>query len=129
MKQYKVFRHSSGTLTCVRPGWSWPAFLGGCFWAFGKQLWVQGAIGLMALGLLVVLIAATAITGAELAIGGVWFLCHLAFGMSGHAWWIQRLCHDGYRHADTVTAADPDGALALSIRDRGWRVSKRLNPQ
>lgn len=128
VKQYKVFRHPSGALACVQPGWSWPAFLGGCFWAFGQKLWGQGAIGLVALGGLVVLIAETVSTGAELALGVALVGCHLVFGLSGQAWRIQHLRRSGYQHADTVTAADPDGALALSIRDRRWRVPKGVSP-
>lgn len=129
MKQYKVFRHPSGALTCVRPGWSWPAFLGGSFWAFGQKLWGQGTIGLVALGGLTVLIVATVSAGAELIIGVALVLCHLVFGISGQAWRIQQLRRSGYQHADTVTAVDPDGALALSIRERRWRAPKSLNPQ
>lgn len=116
MRQFKVYRHPSGALDCVKPGWSWPAFLFGGFWGFSKKMWGPGAAELS--GLLVLLLLPVHVAFPCVAV----FACHLVFGWQGHAWLARHLQGQGYRHVDTVTANDRGGALALSIRQRGWRV-------
>ena len=54
MRQFKVYRHPSGALDCVKPGWSWRAFCLGGFWGFGKKMWGPGAAEIG--GLLVLLL-------------------------------------------------------------------------
>jgi hypothetical protein len=119
LKQYKVFRHPSGALESVRPGWSWSAFLAGCLWAFAMKMWgvaIGGLAGLVAVGLLVPMETAGALVFAV-----VLLLCHLAFGLLGSAWRMRHLLGAGYRHADTVTAPDADRARVLAAKYRGWQ--------
>ena len=116
MRQFKVYRHPSGALDCVKPGWSWRAFCLGGFWGFGKKMWGPGAAEIGGLLVLLLLPVHVAFSGVAL------FACHLVFGWQGHAWLARHLQAQGYRHADTVTAEDCGSALALSIRQRGWRV-------
>lgn len=120
MRQFKVYRHPSGALDCVKPGWSWPAFFFGGFWGFSKKMWWPGAAELSGLVLLLVLPVHAVFPGVAVLV------CHLVFGWCGHAWLALHLLRQGYGHADTVTANDRGGALALSIRQRGWRVSTGL---
>ncbi|NRT55757.1 DUF2628 domain-containing protein [Sphaerotilus uruguayifluvii] len=119
MKQYKVFRHPSGALESVRPGWSWSAFLLGCFWAFTLKMWGVGMAGLVALALVGVLVPMEML--GVVIFGVVLLLCHLAYGLLGPRWRMRHLLGRGYRHADTVTAPDPERALALAARYRGWQ--------
>ncbi|MDZ7855247.1 hypothetical protein [Sphaerotilus sp.] len=115
MKQFKVYRHPSGALDCVKPGWSWRAFCLGGFWGFRKKMWGLGAVELSSL---LVLLLPVHVAFAGVAV----FVCHLVVGWQGQAWLARHLQGQGYRHADTVTAEDRGSALALSIRQRGWRV-------
>lgn len=121
MRQFKVYRHPSEALESLRPGWSWPAFCFGSFWAFARTLWWPGALALG--GLLVLHL----LTDTAAPLGVATCCCHLVFGLRGQTWRIAHLLRQGYRHVDTVTASDQGGALALSIRQRGWRVSGPFN--
>ena len=116
MRQFKVYRHPSGALDCVKPGWSWRAFCLGGFWGLSKRMWGAGRRGDWRS-------AGVAAPAGPCGVFGVaLFACHLVFGWQGHAWLARHLQAQGYRHADTVTAEDCGSALALSIRQRGWRV-------
>ena len=117
MRQFKVYRHPSGALDGVQPGWSWPAFLFGGLWGMSRKMWWLVAAELV--GLLPLLLLPVPVVLAGVAV----LVCHLVFGWQGHAWLARHLKAQGYRHADTVTAEDRERALALSIRQRGWRVS------
>ena len=46
------------------------------------------------------------------------------FGLLGNRWHMQHLLDSGYRHADTVTAADAERAMALAARYRGWQEAE-----
>jgi hypothetical protein len=127
MRQFKVYRHPSGALESLRPGWSWRAFFQGCVWAFARKLWWQGAGEVILLLLLFVLTESAGLVVRSALLGLAVVGSHLVFGLRGHAWLAQRLLSRGYRHADTVTANDRSGALALSTRYRGWRSPRALS--
>jgi heme A synthase len=117
MKQYKIYKHPSGTVEVVKQGWSWPAFFFALFWALAKRLWVA------ALGVLAVLIVIALIFGkhsAEEAVGIiinlVGLIIQIIFGARGNSWRGKNLASRGYEHVDTVTASNTDGALALYLK-------------
>jgi len=129
VRQFKVYRHPSGALESLRPGWSWPAFFQGCAWAFARKLWWQGAGEVIGLLLLLVLTETAGLVVRSAVLGLAVVTSHLVFGLRGHAWQAQLLLSRGYKHADTVTANDRSGALALSTRYRGWRSPGSLSRQ
>jgi len=110
MRQFKVFKHPDGALESIRPGWSWTAFGLGCFWALALKMWGVGLAGLASL-VLAGLLVPLELVGA-LIFSGVLLLIHLVFGLLGNRWHMQHLLDSGYRHADTVAAADAERALA-----------------
>ena len=121
MRQFKVYRHPSGALECVKPGFSWPVFFFGGFHGFRQKLWWPGAAELAVLLMLHLL--SVPLLFACLCV----LAYHAVVGWQGQAWLARHLLAQGYRHADTVTAEDSDRALALSIRQRGWRVSSPIS--
>lgn len=123
MKQYKVFRHPDGRLEPVKQGWSWPAFFFSWFWALFKRMWVLGLS----------LTAANAFLGGFLevlrqlgndvdAVDALWtvavIVLHVVFGLKGNTWRETNLQRRGYDYRDVVTAATPDGAAALFLKQR-----------
>lgn len=112
MKQYKIFRHPSGTSEAVKQGWSWPAFFFGFIWAAVKKQWalsVAVAVCFFFLGF------ALANVGDEL-INIVGIIVSIVFGLNGNAWREKNLASRGYELMDTVTAANPEGATALYLK-------------
>ena len=122
MRQFKVFKHPDGALESIRPGWSWTAFGLGCFWALALKMWGVGLAGLASL-VLAGLLVPLELVGALIS-SGVLLLIHLVFGLLGNRWHMQHLLDSGYRHADTVTAADAERAMALAARYRGWQEAE-----
>jgi len=43
------------------------------------------------------------------------FFLHIIFGANGQLWREKNLTTRGFNHVDTVTAADPEGAIALFL--------------
>ena len=123
MKQYKIFRHPDGRIDPVKQGWSWPAFLFSWFWALAKKMWVLGLS----------LTAANAFLGGFLevlrqlgfdvdAVDVLWTLgvvvLQVVFGLKGNTWREANLQRRGYDYQDVVTAATPEGAAALFLKQR-----------
>lgn len=117
MKQFKIYRHPSGVTEAVKQGWSWPAFFFSFLWAFLKKQWVLGAAvlgGMFAFGFVLGLAGAGA--GGDALIHLVSFIVNVMFGVNGNAWREKNLLSRGYQHVETVTAANPEGALALTLK-------------
>lgn len=118
MKQFKVFKHPDGSLEAVKQGWSWPGFLFSGIWAIVKKLWFISAVffaGFMGFSLFLAILGVP-----EEAIGVIINLCSLVlcvlFGINGNRWREQNLCQRGYDEVDLISAANPEGALALYIK-------------
>lgn len=117
MKQYKIFKHPSGSSEAVKQGWSWPAFFFNCIWAMAKKQWALGVavlIGFLVLGFVVG--AAGGREGGEGFINFASFIVSIIFGMNGNSWREKNLISRGYEQEDTVTAANPEGAVALYLK-------------
>ena len=120
MKQYKVFRHPSGTTEAVKQGWSWPASLFGVFWAPFKKLWMLGVGGLAAmLALGYVAAVATSASQAEAFMNLVLLVVSVVFGLKGNAWREAGLVARGYEAMGTVTAETAGAAIALCLKAAG----------
>jgi Protein of unknown function (DUF2628) len=117
MKQYKVFKHPSGTMEAVKQGWSWPAFGFIFIWAMVKKMWGLGAGSLI--GMLVVSFfvgfAGGGVAG-DLLVNIVVIIVGILFGIKGNSWREMNLVARGYEQVDTVTAANSEGALALYLK-------------
>lgn len=113
MMQYKVFTHPSGQSEAVKQGWSWPAFFFGFIWAMVKKIWGLG-IGFMIAT--IVLLSAQTAGVSEALINIVSLIVAIIFGMNGNSWREKNLISRGFEHMDTVTAANPDGAMALYLK-------------
>jgi len=112
MKQYKVFKHSTGAIEAVKQGWSWPAFLFSFIWAVAKKMWAIG-IGLFILSLIFI-----SMVGREpyVLINGISVAVSVIFGIYGNSWREKNLESRGYAMHDTVTAANPRDAMAMFMK-------------
>ena len=118
MKQYKIFQHPSGVTEAVKQGWSWPAFFFSGIWAMVKKQWALGIgvlVGFFALGFFVALSFDNSSTG-EGFINLAAVICNIIFGVQGNSWRENNLMSRGYEFKDTVSAANPEGALALFMK-------------
>lgn len=117
MKQYKVFKHPAGSHEAVKQGWSWPAFFFSFIWAMVKKMWGLGVgvlIGTFVLGFFVG--AAGMGEGGDALINILAIILNVIFGLKGNAWREKNLASRGFELADTVTAANPEGAIALYLK-------------
>ncbi len=82
MKQFKIFKHPSGSIEAVKQGWSWPAFLFSFVWAMVKKMWAIG-IGLFVLSLIFISMVGHE---ADLLINGISIVVSVIFGIYGNSW-------------------------------------------
>ena len=115
MKDYKIFEYPEGCQEAVKQGWSWPGFFFGPIWALVKKMWGLGA------GLLVAVIV-LAMFPVESSLGLLATLISLgiyvACGINGNRWREKHLSSRGYDHVDTVSAPNPERAVALYLKAR-----------
>lgn len=121
MKQYKVFKHPSGTVEAVKQGWSWPAFFFNWIWAMVKKQWLLGSSVFICYALFIFLLMSSVSSEEELIAVSVLnqivsLIIIVTFGIKGNSLREKNLVSRGYEYADTVTAANPEGALALYLK-------------
>lgn len=117
MKQFKVFKHPAGSHEAVKQGWSWPAFFFSFIWAMVKKMWGLGVgvlIGTFVLGFFVG--AAGMGDGGDVLINIFAIIVNVIFGLKGNSWREKNLASRGFERVDTVTAANPEGAIALYLK-------------
>lgn len=122
MKQYKVFKHPSGAIEAVKQGWSWPAFFFSFIWAMVKKMWALGVGFFAAFFILGIILGLAGVkeNAANGLINIAAIIVNIVFGVNGNAWREKNLLSRGFEFRDTVTAANPDGAMALILKsDRG----------
>ncbi|MGL5500736.1 MAG: DUF2628 domain-containing protein [Plesiomonas shigelloides] len=114
MKQYKIFRNASGQVEAVKQGWSWPAFFFSVIWAIAKRLWI--------IAIWAILIVMAIGTFLSLNVGYEYsyeitniisLLVYVVFGVYGNRWREKHLLTRGFKHVETLTAANPAGAVDL----------------
>jgi hypothetical protein len=117
MKQYKIFMHPSGKSESVKQGWSWPAFFFICFWAMVKKMWGFGVgilISMFVFGLIIGFLDIGDVGNGLINI--ISLIISIIFGVNGNSWREENLLSRGFEQVDTVTAANPEGALALYLK-------------
>ncbi|MDZ7338168.1 MAG: DUF2628 domain-containing protein [candidate division KSB1 bacterium] len=120
MREYKIFEHPNGRIEAVKQGWSWPAFFLTAWWALYKKMWWVGGT-VFAVYSIVWLIAEG--PGNQLrdfinslaSLGGL--VLGVVFGVNGNRWHEKNLRHRGYRSRATVTAPNPEAAIAIFLVD------------
>ena len=127
MKQFKIYSNPQGSYEAVKQGWSWPAFFFSCIWALVKKMWVLG-VGVFALLFLLGVIAGVVGEDDEEAIITIadvaGLIVSIVFGVSGNSWRERNLESRGYDCQGAVNASNPEGALALYIKENPaeqWR--------
>lgn len=120
MKQYKIFRHPAGPSEAVKQGWSWPGFFFAAIWALCKKMWALGLGTFGAFFVAGVILGATMGSNSDGAIDGIInllaFVACIVYGANGNAWREQNLASRGFELVDTVTASNPEGAIALHLK-------------
>ncbi|MBI9082281.1 MAG: DUF2628 domain-containing protein [Desulfobacterales bacterium] len=122
MKQYKVFKHPSGINEAVKQGWSWPAFFFNFIWAMVKKMWGLGVgilVGFLVFGIILGLAGVG--KGSDAIINVVAIIVNIIFGLNGNKWRENNLISRGFEHADTVTASNSEGAVALFLKSENAR--------
>ena len=117
MKQYKIFKHPSGNSEAVKQGWSWPAFFFSFIWAMVKKQWALGfavLVGFFVLGFIIGAVGGG--DSSDAIINVIALIINIVFGINGNSWREKNLISRGYEQADTVTAANPEGAVALFLK-------------
>ena len=117
MKQYKVYKHPSGSTEAVKQGWSWPGFFFIFFWSMVKKMWglsVGVLVAFIVLGLITS--AAGSGTSGDALIKVVGIIVSIIFGVKGNSWREKKLASRGFEQVDTVSAANPEGAIALHLK-------------
>ena len=117
MKHYKIFEHPAGNIEAVKLGWSWPAFFFGFLWALFKRMWGLGG-GLFAAFFLAESFDASADEALDGLITVAALVLAFLFGLNGNRWRENNLQSRGYEYTQTHTAANPDGATALYLKQK-----------
>jgi len=117
MNQYRIFRHPAGELEAVKQGWSWPAMCFTVLWAFAKRLWTLGGTALACFFVLSLILETTLEPQTlEVLSRFIGLLVALLFGLRGNIWRENNLLSRGFAHVGTVSAANPESALALHLK-------------
>lgn len=115
MKEFKIYQHPTGKQEAVKQGWSWPGFFFGPIWALVKKLWGLGAVLLV----IVLLLSAVPVeTEVGMLTTLIMLVIYIVCGVNGNSWREKNLRSRGYEHLDTVSAANPDGAIAVFLKGR-----------
>ena len=82
-----------------------------------KKMWGLGVgvlIGFFVLGF--ILGVAGGGSGGDALINVVAIIAYIIFGINGNSWREKNLVSRGFELVDTVTAANPEGAIALHLK-------------
>jgi len=83
-----------------------------------KKMWGLGVgvlIGFVVLGVIVG--AAGSSSGSDTLINIISLIANIVFGVNGNSWREKNLASRGFELVDTVTAATPEGAVALYLKE------------
>ena len=124
MNVFKIYANPQGSSEAVKQGWSWPGFFFNLIWACVKRMWFLG------IGWIVVFFllgsfegaverdqgknAAMAITAFTTVLS---FIVAIVFGINGNKWREKNLQERGYEYQDTVSASNPEAAVALWMKE------------
>ena len=113
MKQYDIYSSPLGMTEAVKQGWSWPAFFFSPIWAMVKKIWLLGSLTLIGEIIIYAIFDSPnrLFSFADLVNIGI----SVVFWMQGNEWRESNLLSRGFKFVRTVTAANPEGALALHV--------------
>lgn len=118
MKHYKIFEHPAGNIEAVKLGWSWPAFFFDVIWALFKRMWWLGGGVLVALVFVEFLLSESEDEELYELVILAGIVLRAVFGLNGNRWRENNLQSRGYDYKETHTAANPDGATALYLKQK-----------
>jgi len=121
MQRYRIFRHPAGGIEAVKQGWSWPGLFFTVLWAFAKRLWSLGGIALglfFVLALVLESVLALEPDTLENISRVIGLAVSLLFGLRGNIWRENNLLNRGYAHVQTVSANNPESAIAQFLQGR-----------
>lgn len=111
MKKFKIFENElTKEIQVVKEGWSWPAFLLVCIWAFAKKLWLVGGYYL-AITIVVLLFIPKMILVASL-------VPPFILGLKGNELLAKNLIKRGFVEKDTISASKADMALMMYMNKK-----------
>ena len=110
MNQYKIYEHPNGIQEAVKIGWSWPGFFFNCIWCFIKKMNNIGAI-ILAVYFSIYFLGSPIIL-PFINIG----LC-IWIGSEGNKLLMKSLLERGYEFKLSVTATNPEGAIAMYLKE------------
>lgn len=116
MKQYKIYSNPQGSYVAVKQGWSWPAFFFSWIWAMVKKMWGIGVGVLIAFFVVGFIMGVSGEGGADL-LNLAAIVMNIIFGINGNKWRENNLPTRGYEYKETVSAANPEGAIALYLKE------------
>ena len=122
MKQYKIFESPAEGIQAVKQGWSWPGFFFGWIWALVKRMWGLGLGVLGAFFLLALFVAGSESPSTSILYNLAGLALAVLFGLSGNDWREKNLKSRGFDYRDTLSAANPQGAVALYLKGDPARV-------
>jgi len=152
MKNYKVFKHTDGRIEAVKQGWSWPAFVLelfglGFIWGLVKKLWLV-AILLIIFRVVLFVISSSVTPDIEsynnyyeyqramesaLNYSLVFLVIQLGVaifvGVKGNAFRETDLIKKGYQLIGTVSALNPDMAVAESRKSDSTMTTEANKPE
>ena len=120
MNVYNIYVNSRGAREIVKFGWSWPGFFFGPFWALSKRMWVLGISILtimffsgMVVGWIEVTQDKNAASRLSVFFNISWLVVAVVFLDFGNKWRQTKLESRGYEYKGTVSASDPNEAIAV----------------
>ena len=120
MKVYNIYENPVNMLEAVKQGWSWPGFFFNWIWCFVKKIHGLG-FGLIgtyfALGLLSGLLEIRGDVGLSLIVNLLAFGVAVYVGSNGNVKRQENLVSRGYELKTTVTASNPEGAIAMYMKE------------
>jgi|TARA_B100000315_G_scaffold257686_1_gene307325 hypothetical protein len=120
MKVYNIYENPVNMLEAVKQGWSWPGFFFNWLWCFVKKMHGLGfaLIGtFFALGLLSGLLEISGEVGLSLIVNLLAFGVSIYVGSNGNVKRQENLVSRGYELKTTVTASNPEGAIAMYMKE------------
>jgi len=121
MKQYKIFKHSSGKIEAVKQGWSWPAFVFNWIWVIVKKQWLLG-FGIIFLwgsfNVSLSILSEAASNSSLFKLFGGLFSSTVSYilGSKGNALRESHLISRKYEYIETIEAKNPDSAVAAYVK-------------
>ena len=120
MKQFNIYENPSEMKEAVKQGWSWPGFSFNWIWCFVKKMpgLGSGLIGaFFGMGILSVILEESGAYGLSILIDIALFGISIWVGINGNEKRQENLMSRGYELKSTVNASNPEGAIAMYMKE------------